>query len=151
MRNKKKVFPIVKSAKTFSHRKRSFRTLSCPHKGTVRLRCIMKKGWFLPSAMSLLITYFVNLNLKKEIIVLEKSLETFSNFESENLYQPCIRQWSLVNSSSLSLCFLHRNKEVTSLYSPHKLQVFAQCSRMAFGEVLQTPDLANVSQCSIWS
>ena len=75
MRNKKNVFPIVKSAKTFSHRKRSFRTLSCPHKGTVRLRCIMKKGWFLPSAMSLLITYFIDLNLEKEIIVLEKSLE----------------------------------------------------------------------------
>ena len=129
MRNKKNFFPIVKSAKTFSHRKRSFRTLSCPHKGTVRLRCIMKKGWFLPSAMSLLITYFLNLNLEKEIIVLEKSLEKVLNFESKNLYQPCIRQWSVVNSSFLRL-FLHRKKGNISLLTT---EVTGLCAVFAHG------------------
>ena len=78
----------------------------------------MKKGWFLLSAMSLLFTYFLNLNLEKEIIVLEKSLEKVLNFESENLYQPCIRQWLLVNSPSLRLCFLHRKKRL-HLFTHH--------------------------------
>ena len=49
------------------------------------LPCIMKKS-FVP----LLITYSIPVSLEKEIIVVEKSLEKVLNFQSKNLYKPCI-------------------------------------------------------------
>ena len=41
----------------------------------VRLQCIMKIAWFLRFCMSLLINYLITLSVKREIIVLVKSLE----------------------------------------------------------------------------
>ena len=49
----------------------------------------MKKRLFLRFLRSLLITYLISSNLKKEIIALEKSVEKVLNFGSKNLYEPC--------------------------------------------------------------
>ena len=54
----------------------------------VRLQCIMKIAWFLRFCMSLLINYLLTSSVKKEIIVLEKSLEKVLNSGSKICTNP---------------------------------------------------------------
>ena len=51
--------------------------------------CSVPKKSFVSSFLrSLLITYLITLSLKKEIIVMEKSLENVLDFGSKNLHEP---------------------------------------------------------------
>ena len=51
--------------------------------------CSVPEKSFVSSFLrSLLITYLITLSLKKEIIVMEKSLENVLDFESKNLHEP---------------------------------------------------------------
>ena len=70
-------------SKSFSVLVKSYSTL------LVRLQHTMKKSLFLRFLRSLLITYLITSNLKKEIIALENSVEKVLNFGSKNRYEPC--------------------------------------------------------------
>ena len=70
-------------SKSFSVLVKSYSTL------LVRLQRTMKKSLFLRFLRSLLITYLITSNLKKEIIALENSVEKVLNFGSKNRYEPC--------------------------------------------------------------
>ena len=116
----------------------------------------MKKALFPHFLRSLMITYLTTLNLEKEILILEKSLEKVLTFGSKNLYEPwnngnmCIarleppltppKNWLVI------LCLVYSNKNDLILIWKMLLVVWMEFWKMAF----DSPSVQDIFDFGFW-
>ena len=120
----------------------------------VRLQRPREKG-FVPAFKDCIDHLFDNLQSgKKEIIVLEKSLEKVLNFGFKNLYKPCLDKWSLVGGGRtwrVNCIFIFQTPEVQTQSSDYsigaqpvvKVQPINGNRRVTSNGITQSGDMEN--------